>query len=568
MTAWISTIQGVNNGEGVEASVDNRPISQLTQRTQYLYELLQAALSGQSLVARGVPVVSTVEVGDTVYYDSSVSKYDKGLAVVDDDPAVGPWYGADSSNVVGFVLTKDTNNIADIFIGGSLNVTAYLTAAGKTLNSILESGTFGTGGNFFLSSTVGGKLSKSRGAVSSFVGSIDASGRMTINPVSIGSNRDHTHYEVDLVPDEALTSATRGWLTADISNFPALDYTIPAGAVYGYNIEHADEDTLRSIFPPVPLNFFYVEKDGIGLDDTFIVINDSNIWWVNSSTDPWDVGAIPVPVIKLWITKIDQLGGLGSVISLESYVDDVTRLPIDIVAEGAVATSPAGGVIKLAAKPFTSNPTASEAATALKDVVGKVKTFGPIVSRVKPGAGISIISSNGDAANGFFGLCELVLEDAISLFGDSEVAVLNGAREDANNGLHYLVLPKSKDSSIRFKMKLGNNGGGTKIRFYLRLFAIAGGNIPTLTIDYRQMPAPAVGVASTVPLTDTASTDYTAQTAIALAANGHVLVQSAQIPASGNANSGDVFFIEIGRTGSTDGYTHDVGILEAYYEFE
>lgn len=569
-TTWVSSIQAILDGESVDAATTNRAILQVAQRTQYLYDLLKAATAGQALISKAVPVVSTVEVGDIVYYNKTVSKYDAGLADVSGDVDTGPWYAADSAEIAGMVISKDSNNVADLFIGGSLNIVPYLTAAGKTLNGLLDSasGTFGTGGNFYASSLSAGKLSKSRGVVSAFVGSIDATGKLNINPVTIGSNRDHTHYAVNLVPDEAATSADQGWLEANTSNFPSTDYTIPVGAVYGYNIEHVDEETLRAIFPPAPVNYYYIEKDGVGLDTATVVVNETNIWWMNSSVDPWDVGDIPVPTIKLWITKLDQLGSVGQVLSAEALTSDVTRLPIDVFVDGAVASGPASGVLKLAAKAFTTDPVASEAATALKGLVGKVRTFGPIINRLTPGAGVIIVGSQGNKNDGFYGNCQILLEDAISLFGESEVAVLNGAREDANNGLHYLVLPKSKDTSIRFKLKLGSNSGGTKIRFYLRLYAPAGGNIPAIGLSYRQIAAPAVGVAGVVGLTDTAASDYTAQTAITLAANGHVLVESPQLPGSGNAATGDIFFLEISRDGVTDGYTHDVGILEAYYKFE
>lgn len=569
-TSWVSAIQAILDGENVDAATTNRAILQVAQRTQYLYDLLKAATAGQALISKSVPVATTVEVGDIVYYNKSTSKYAEGLAAVSGDVDTGPWYAADSAEIVGMVLSKDANNIADLFIGGSLNIVPYLTAAGKTLNSLLDSasGTFGTGGNFYASAVDAGKLSKSRGVVSAFVGSIDATGKLNINPVTIGSNRDHVHYAISLVPDEAATSADQGWLEANTTNFPSADFTIPVGAVYGYNIEHADEETLRAIFPPAPINFYYIEKDGVGLDTATVVVNGTNIWWMNSTADPWDVGAVPVPTIKLWITKLDQLGSIGQVISAEPKTDDATRLPIDVFVDGEAATGPASGVVKLAAQAFTSDPTASEAATALKGLAGKVRTFGPVLNRITPGAGIVIVSSNGNKNDGFFGNCQILLEDAISLFGDSEVAVLNGSREDANNGLHYLVLPKSKNTSIRFKLKLGSNSGGTKIRFFLRLYAPAGGNIPTIGLSYRQIAAPGVGVAGVVGLTDTTATDYTAQSAITLAANGHVLVQSPQLPASGNAATGDIFFLEISRDGVTDGYTHDVGILEAYYKFE
>lgn len=566
--SWVTTINAILNGEPVSAEVTNRAVLELAQNTEYLHDLIRSMAAGQALIAKRLPVDPAVLVGDVVYFKKSTSKYDKALAAVD---SIGTsWFAADSAQVTGVVLYKDSSNNADVLVAGSLILTDYLTAAGRTLNDLLESGTFGTGGVFYASSTTPGKITTVFTTVSALVGAIDASGRITLNPTTIGSNRDHTHFEVDLVAEEAATAADRGWLVANSGNFPGM--TIPVDATYGYNISHADETDLRAVFPPVPINFFRAEKNGIGLDSTSLVINDDNIWWTGpvGVDDPWTSWSQSGEdaALKLWITSINQTDSIGSVISLESNSSDPARIPVTLFRSGAAVSGPATGVLKLATAPFVTDPTPSEAVTALKGLAGTVKTVGPIVSRIKAGPGLSISSANGDAASGFYGLCQVTLEDAISLLGGTEVAVLNGAREDITNGIHGIILPKGKNTSVRFKMKLGANSGGTKIRFMLNLYCAAGGALPSLNISYRQIPAPSLSVASAIPASDTVAPSISGHAGIVLPANGQILSQSAQLPLSGSAASDETFFVEISRAGTTDGFISDIGILEAYYVFE
>jgi hypothetical protein len=291
---------------------------------------------------------------------------------------------------------------------------------------------------------------------------------------------------------------------------------------------------------------------------------------MNATDNPWTLwGSVgTVSKLRLWITKLDQLGGVGSVISVESNAADTTRIPVEVFKAGSVRAGPNGGVIGLATAPFTAAPLASEGVVAVKELVGRVKTFGPIISRLKVGAGLSVVASHGNAADGYYGACQLVLSDTLSLLGDTEVALLNGAREDVVNGIHAIMLPKSKNTSIRFKMKLGPNSGGTKIKFVLHLLSTSGGNLPSLGVAYRQIAAPSLTVAGTIPASDSSGGAMSGHSAILLPANGHILSESAAMPTTGDAVSNDTFFVEISRQGVTDGFAHDVGILEAYYVFE
>ena len=274
------------------------------------------------------------------------------------------------------------------------------------------------------------------------------------------------------------------------------------------------------------------------------------------------------PAIKLWITKVNQSDGFSSVLSLQSRTSDSTRIPVDVFVDNTVQTDPAGGVVKLATAPFVTDATVSEAVTAVKDIIGKTKHIGPVVSRLTPGPGISIVSANGDSSDGFYGPCQIVLEDSIASYGTGELVVLNGAREDYNNKIPSITFPKNKDSSIRLKMKLGSSFGSTKIRLMVKLYAPNGGVLPELTLSYRRIAATALGVTGTVPASDTAVPTAIDPSAYTLGAGGYVLMESVQLPLTGSAATDDIFYIEVSRAGSSDGYAYDMGLLETYYIFE
>lgn len=456
MTTWIPTVTPPVAGSPVSEANTGAAFQQLTQRTQYLYEMLTAAITGQALIAKGLPVSSATEVGFPVYFNSTTGKYEPALAQATVPPEVPGWFSHPSGDVVGVVLSKDAANNATMLIAGSINLLSFLEAAGKDLDDLLDAGTFSGGGQFFLSGLTAGLMTKTPTAVSSFIGTIDASGRITLNPSAFGGNID-------------------------------ADY---------------------------------------------------------------------------WAANIGNL-----VTQVEPYSTDPARIPIEAFTINPTPDNPATGAIKLATAAFADDPAVAADVTAVKTVLGKTLKKGPVTTKVVPGPGIEIISLDaaGDSTLGYYGRIKVAVAGLLGYYGDADLVVLNGAREEFSNGIHYLSLPKSKDTSIRFRIKLSANLGGTKVKLRLGVFLPSGGTMPNLAVKYRIIPGLTVGAASAIPASDTAIANMTS--GLALAANQATLVESAAMPTVGTALPNDILFVEITRTGSSDGYNGDVGLIESTYIF-
>lgn len=456
MTAWISTVTPPVAGSAVSEANTGTAFQQLTQRTQYLYEMLTAAITGQALIAKGLPVTSNVEVGFPVYFNVASGKYEPALAQAVSPPETPGWFSHPTGDVVGVVISKDAANNATLLIAGTLNLSTFLESVGKTLDDLLDVGTFSGGGQFYLSATDIGKMTKIPTAVSSFIGTIDAAGRVTVNLNPYGGNIDAAYW-----------SAALGNLVTQVE-----PYTAAAG-----------------------------------------------------------------------------------------------RIPIEAFTTNPTPDNPATGAIKLATAPFADDPAVAADVTAVKTVVGKTLKKGPVTTKVVPGPGIEIISLDavGDSTLGYYGRVKIAVAGLLGYYGDADLVVLNGAREEFSNGIHYLSLPKSKDTSIRFRIKLSANLGGTKVKLRLGVFLPSGGTMPSLSVKYRIVPGLTVGAASAVPVADTSIANMTS--GLALTANQATLVESAVMPTIGTALPNDILFVEVTRTGSSDGYNGDVGLIESTYIF-
>lgn len=593
-SSWQAVVPIVD-GEAVKAGTPNRPLLQLAARTQYLYEQLQLVNAGSALIKRAVALASDVEVGDAVYFEESPTGgepvgYHKAIAEADSSSSEGVWFASKRSEVAGVVLSVNAGavNTGDIVTSGSLGILGYLTLAGKTLNDLVDTGSIGSGGQYYLSSSIAGKFSKSRTVLSAYIGSLSVDGNITVNPNTSGSNRDHTHFMHELVATPAgdtvppattsdphvITSpapASPGWLPATIAYFPAADFVIPPGAVFGYNINHASEASLRNNFPPVPIDFYYIEKDGVGLDQNTVVVNETGIWWMNDTYGqaPWpadyDTGAPDLKGvdIKLWITKMNMTNGLGQVATLAPDTSDSTRIPIesfngdavDSVSAQSVAVS---GIVKLATAKLTSSDTVVGDGKTIRSISGSTLQKVASTSKIIPGPGVEIIATHGDSTAGFYGEMTLGIAGTIGAVGQASLIVLNNSREDVFNGIHYLNLPQGYNSSVRFKVKAGQLPGTPGLKMRLSIYGRGTGTIPNLGFKYRILSLPDVGSSSIPAASDTVLADI----AGAAIVSGQVItLESATIP---SVPAGAIVFIEVSRT-SADAYASDVAIIDASY---
>lgn len=139
--AFRTSIDLITDGENIEDSIINRPLSQLTDNDNYLKAVLDALSAGQVIMQREAVCESDLVVGMAAYYNSSTSQFERALAD-----------GTVKDNVVGICVEKPSTTTANLVLLGKHAVD--FTAA-------LESGSQ-TAARYFLSETVAGKLTSTR----------------------------------------------------------------------------------------------------------------------------------------------------------------------------------------------------------------------------------------------------------------------------------------------------------------------------------------------------------------------------------------------------------------------
>lgn len=601
MSFW-ENVNPIIDGEAVKSATPNRPIEQLTNRTQWLFDQLQKAEAGSSLILRSVPVNADVEVGHVVYFNEDVGagqfRYDRAIAEVNGSNADGQWFASKRAFGEGLVLEifNGASNTADILIAGALDLTSYLDNAGKTLDDLFDDGSAGTGGIVYLSSQDEGLLSFSRSVTSSYVGTLRPDGVISFKAGVIGSNRDHTHYlhmlwsapagdtsdpgspnpHVITNPDTSL----RGWLP--VSEFDPS--AVPAGAVFGYNINHPDDVELKNNFPPVPLDLYYAERNGVGISGEVIQVTEDGIWWM---TDAY--GNVPWPTdydssapdlgdteIKFWITKISLVNGIGKVISLAPDTNSSDRIPVEVFiptedsdnlnpqagAKSGILTAATAKIGYGTEEVYNTNTQASiNDSTAAQRVSGANLIKVPVLSRLVSGSGISLVSSHGNNAEGHYGHVMISLAGDLGTTGKASLVVLNSAREDVTSGIHFVALPSGRSSSVRYKVTAGPVAFNNTLNVKFNIFSTIAGTIPALDITYRVIPPASLTGNTAVPMVDTPGIS-----------TGAITVDVNSIRAT-ELNSGitgvapgSVVFLEISRTAS-DGYLGNVNILDVIYEY-
>ena len=118
-TPWISNVTQVSDGEVVNQAVTNRAIRQLTQRTQYLKEVVGDGTQASGVLSySGVPIDSGVSNGTWVYRDDSTGIHKKALFTIEDSGA-GVASMSASSAVVGIVISAANMSDATILVAGA-----------------------------------------------------------------------------------------------------------------------------------------------------------------------------------------------------------------------------------------------------------------------------------------------------------------------------------------------------------------------------------------------------------------------------------------------------------------
>ena len=602
-------IKFITEGEPVAPGTPNRPLRQLDQNIQYLWDVIEAANLGSTVYAREVTVESSAELGMPVYWNPSTSSFDRAIAKMETDTTTGYIKTSDSSQVWGIVAEKHEATLADILLFGYAPVD--ISAATDSVGDV-------PAGTYYLSGTGLGKLVLQKPPVSVPVLRADGSGNVYVNPSFMDFLENHQHYKFDLtmlpagdttapaegaihtitVADPTLT----GWLPADDATF---DGNAPVGAKFGYNI--AVEPGLKNLYPPIPLESADVELlrpsiydwhdsslklrerlAGQALSD-LVVLDRNGIWWMSNCYDqvpwptdyttgnslsysPYDCPPDAVPAMLLYFTKVNFATDQSVVSSLTS-VD--TR--IKIYCAGSTTVQAVGDLdIDLDLQFVTTEDQAGY--KVLKSLDGETFTRGPVAEGIyAPNDNVTLaaIDNDGtviapetvDGKQVYRGNVGITVSTALTQELSSQLVRLEGVTEEHDPVL-YLGLSDDYATSYTVKFDIPADAStGSNFKFRIRILGRANATLPQLTFSYTKSTRPDSGTPQVNPVPDGATTiianpddgtDMPTNVAIAVADSAIEVTQVDGI----DVEPGDILYIKVERTHTADTYGAEIGIMQ------
>lgn len=467
MTSWPSKVVTITDGEEVEQQVINRPLSQLVNRTSYLFERLQSAGVGESIIVTNVVLSTSTIAGTPVYYDAASGSFKPAVSEISTDEDS---YGLpkDESRVNGVVLTKHTDASGDVILAGELDNSVW----DIDWTTIIDSGTL-TAGTYFLSST-SGKITTSVNNLAAFVGFLDSSGNMYVQPNIQGDLRSHVHFRFDLTSSLGAAITDSGWLPASV--FTANGISVPSGYTHGYNI--SKDSDLNSRFPPVPLLAHALFYNGqLENHQEAYLINNDGIWWDSSYGTPWTLDS------SLFLIEL-----FGSTSIVSSLAPSAEAGIVPLTVRDAQDSDAATGDLKIGLNlsDAIGSVTNDSSPTAVKSrgSDGKLR-LGPIVSRIIPGSNVNIESDNGDATDGYYGSLRLSVGTSGNAVVQPAIAALDGATEDFYGIWPSTVFPKGRSSSITYLIQVPTNLLSSRVaRLYMDVIGPVTLASQSLGIDY------------------------------------------------------------------------------------
>lgn len=612
LTPWVPILAPVVDGQPVNASTTNREPSQLAQRTQYLKDLLDSISAGEALYARGVNIEAGALVGHAVYWDVTSLEYKRALAAATFDNALAGYTVSPSSYVAGIVTSKTTATTGDLILVGRLRSFNFTNGAG--VSGALPA----DAGPYFLSSSVPGMYSKQQPPVAVYIGVLQGNGQAIISPTPKDLLDAHVHYALDLVAKPAGTLScdtpdrpyefvdvdpeSPGWLPADDTVFLGL---APVGAKFGYNIDQHPE--LSKVFPPVPLSSAYIERNGLGVDQSKYIINNQTIWWMDDcyGNAPFPIEPRPCDVSSSSLSSesspssSSSLGGIcpsGPALALAGFqYNDPFKCTMKFYFTKMVFKTNENCVTSLRAAPgspivVTGCDHLTPASTGdlcldlnlaltiedgqvgykvLKDIVGQSFKRGPVVEGIKAGPNIVITPTLGESetdGDGYnYGKMLIQAANPGGLFteGLASLVTLNGALESQLNGVFFLTMPSARATSFTGRIVLPVAGAITLPQMQLVFWMLgrAAGVLPGLHLAYKRLTRPAGCTAVTFPSSNISLTDLGSCTL----ASPNTYVELLSDPFT--VTDGDEVIFTVSRDGyPTDSYNADLGLLKIGYQ--
>ncbi len=565
-----ATIPRIVDGSPADAATTNQPIDALAQGLYSIKQLLESIEPGQLLLDVDVVLQAGMPVGTPVYLDavSNVAKPAQSQLTSSTDVGGPPDAPA---RVYGILLGKSTDTLGVVATFGLINaITLGQWAA------VIDNAT-ATPGSYFLSTSTPGKLTLHPGALGVYVGQLQSDGAFMLR-ATVPEAGTHQHYIFELLGDPAGTvidpgvgdpqvintpnPADPGWLPATATYFPPSQ--IPAGAVFGYNLAHASAAGLRSVFPPLPLAGADFEQGGAVLNSSKVTVNQFGIWWMTDEygTAPWPVDYAvtdEAEPITFWFSRVRTSTDGGLVVSLEN--DPSTLLTIQLL--GLSGQPAKDGILRMLVSQILAQTTAAdEGVLGVKNIVGAGFSRGPVVTRLLPGPGISIVGANGDASAGYYGPVTLQASQSDALQGLCTTVNLQNANEIFPNEVPVTGFPPGRNVAPVFTLEVSRLAPATaslvpRIWLYSSLTGVVP---PNVNVSYRVIPP-----ASTPTAIPTGWTSLVSLSGQSLLANA---MSSLALPAIPSVPQGAMVLLQVTRQGASDGFTGTIGLARVGFTLQ
>jgi hypothetical protein len=582
-----SLVQLIQDGEPVSAGTTNRPLRQLYQGLEWLWDSLRASQLGQALVLRRVPLASTVQVGMAVYYHSASQQFAPALAQLASGPQMQP-HG--SSEVWGVVTHKYHANQGDLLVAGLANWPAASVSH--------PAGT--PAGCYYLSSTTPGFLTHQRPPLAIPVLRYDGAGAALVYPQPVLSIEQHRHEQIALLCRPAgdyVTPATGnphtipnpnpslpGWLPASHSIFAGK---APAGAKFGYNL--SADPFLQAVWPLPSLHAVQLEwqrDDTSSVGGTMVplgtngwcVIDQHGIWWLTDCYNqvPWPLvdpstvtstpacPKLPEMRLTLWLTRSNWSQASTLVRSLRSVTPQLRVECLD----GSPGTA---GDLQLRWQWDWETLFPQDGFEVIKSIdwAGRKIHRGRVLEGVYTTSSNIVLTSSHSETRTIAaqprtvhqGLVGISVQPWLAQEIPAQLVRLDGVEEQFYQDLMYLGLPAHRASGIRSKLRipLDNLPASPQGKLQLRLLGRVAGTLPDLVCTIRRLVRNSAVLTDLQALPGPASEVSVALTTSATltAANQYVLAESAAFPLA----PGDLLFVSL-RRNAPDSYPGEVGILE------
>lgn len=452
MSSYNPIITNIKNNDQVKASVVNVPVNQLAERTDYLKAVLDNVTASEFNFLSNMYVSAVAEVGNAVYWDADNKRFGRTLAGWDDNLSpYGSLLPSQSSYMAGILVSKHTGDTGAVIISGYIadfqNIEALFGEASPEA------------GIYYVSADVPGQLTPIAPPMTIPAVMYDGMGNILFLPTgSIVSQHDHHEYDL-------LSSM---WLPATDAYFPNME--IPADAMWGYDVDSAPAE-LNSLFTLYTgTGTFVLWESGTVLNETYIEFTRENVW----------IKSVDAPEEKI-VAHIAYPNSHGPSIIRAATTDTPAYLKLVDV----------NGLLTVTRKPIETSAVDNSSYIVVKDIADNVMSKGPVVTKITPGPGITLLSEDLDG----HGSCVVGLYSETDRIVDADIINLNNAIQRTDGGLVYSVFPADRDSSMTLVANAGRWEGTDrrlKVKLWMRGPLTGNPTTPSFSLEVFVFPAASI----------------------------------------------------------------------------